>query len=605
MIVFGDPGREEPIETMLEALRADVQRVLDAAVDRGSVDCDALRRILVRAGELEQAVFDMPPSPGSRSNGRRLRALRTATSLAASAFHAACDSPRGGAAAVAQVRASLARLRAVLCALPGDGRALGRAWVQTPRGFAFDALFPERYREAALRWLDSNLHVIGAKPVLVVGVRGTGTTLSAVVTAALRARGVNARRITVHSGSNLKLRPLRPAAFALIVNCESLDSGPVAEALRAAGIEGIQSLAPADDAAVGGGALAATLWNLVDPLGRDSLARVISCHAGAWRHLCYDHPDAWPVVSTPLERPKLLLESESGRKVLFKFEGFATAPGTSHSLAEVHAMNLERLARRGFTPAPLGTAHGYVATEWLEGRRLMPRDADALLVRRIGTYIAAASGPPLSVSGARGARNRVETMLARNTSEALGDGAAALALSLFRPVAVLEQMPRSGDGHLAPHEWIRTADGAVQKLDAGGHDLDLTWAGRQPVLWDLAGAMLEWDLDSAMEEALLTGYSRAGGYSRAPLALDAYRAAYAAHRVGQIRLAREAEQDAREGGRIEREYERWRAKLARCLGAAEGRHLDRDRETARGAGFGPRRPAMALHDLAHDRKSES
>jgi len=55
-------------------------------------------------------------------------------------------------------------------------------------------------------------------------------------------------------------------------------------------------------------------------------------------------------------------------------------------------------------------------------------------------------------------------------------------------------------------------------------------------------------------------------------------------------------EDARE--RIEREY-------ARSLGTAEGRHLDRDRETARGAGFGPRRPAMALHDLAHDRKPQS
>jgi hypothetical protein len=563
MIVFGDPGREEPIETILEALRADIQRALNAP--RG-VDCDALRRILVRAGELEQAAFDMPASPGSRSKERRLRALRTATSLAARAFHAACDSPRGGAAAVAQVSASLARLQAVLARLPGEGGPLGRAWVQVPRGFAFDALFPERYREGALRWIDSHSE-IGSERVLVVGLRGTGTTLSAVVTAALRARGVRARRITVRTRNGLKLRPLRPAAHALIVDGESSDSEPVAEALQAAGIERVQSLGPADDAPVEGGTLAEALWNLVDPLGRDSLARVTSCRGGAWRRLCYDHPDAWPAVCAALERPKLLLESKRGRKVLFKFAGFATAPGTTLSLAEHQAMNLDRLARRGFTPAPLGTVHGYVATEWLEGRRLTPRDMDAALAARIGTYIAAASGPPLSASGARSARNRVETMLARNTAEALGDGAAALALSLFRPVAVLEQMPRSGDGRLAPHEWIRTADGEARKLDAGGHDLDPTWAGRQPVLWDLAGAILEWDLDAAMEEALLAGYSRAGGYSRAPLALDAYRAAYAAHRVGQMGLARETESDAPERERIERDYARWRATLARCLGS--------------------------------------
>jgi len=158
-------------------------------------------------------------------------------------------------------------------------------------------------------------------------------------------------------------------------------------------------------------------------------------------------------------------------------------------------------------------------------------------------------------------------MLSVNTGEALGDAAAAVALSLFRPVAVLENMPRSGDGHLAPHEWIRTPDGRVLKTDAGGHELDHTWTGRQPVLWDLAGAILEWDLDPAMEHELLDGFARAGGYVCAPLALDAYRAAYAAHRIGQVRLAQDSETDLDERELLEQEYERWREKLALCFGA--------------------------------------
>jgi hypothetical protein len=159
-------------------------------------------------------------------------------------------------------------------------------------------------------------------------------------------------------------------------------------------------------------------------------------------------------------------------------------------------------------------------------------------------------------------------MISVNTSEALGDSAAAMALSLFRPVAVLENMPRSGDGHLAPHEWIRTSDGRVLKTNAGGHEVDPTWTGRQPVLWDLAGAILEWDLDPAMERDLLDGFARAGGYCCAPLALDAYRAAYAAHRIGQVSLARDAEAgDRDEGERLTGEYERWREKLASSLGS--------------------------------------
>ncbi len=30
-----------------------------------------------------------------------------------------------------------------------------------------------------------------------------------------------------------------------------------------------------------------------------------------------------------------------------------------------------------------------------------------------------------------------------------------------------------------------------RKVDVGGHDLDHTWTGSQPVPWDLAGAMEE------------------------------------------------------------------------------------------------------------------
>ena len=98
------------------------------------------------------------------------------------------------------------------------------------------------------------------------------------------------------------------------------------------------------------------------------------------------------------------------------------------------------------------------------------------LLGRVGRYVAAASGPPLSASAARSARNCLETMLSVNTREALGD------------------------------EWIAAGAGSVQKTDAGGQELDPMWTGRQPVLWDLAGAMLEWDLDPVGEHALLSGF---------------------------------------------------------------------------------------------------
>ena len=601
MIVYGDPGREEPVAALIQALRRDVERVLASMEETGAVDCDALRRILVRAGELEQAVFDMPAKPGARGQERNLRALRAATSLAAAAFHDACDSPRGGAAAAARVRASLARMRVSLGRLGPEAQGSARVWVKVPEGFAFYALLPERYRAAAIRWADEHRD-IGSEPVLVVGIRSIGTALSGVVTAVLRSRGIRARRITVRPHGDplartLRLASLRPAAFGLIVDegpgCSGSSVVATADALSRAGIPRVHVFpahnggpgpqareevrarwralpsyaAPEPETQVGDEPLPAALWRLVDPEGGDPLRQVTSCGGGLWRSLTYESPTVWPAVCPHLERPKFLAAGASGRRVLFKFAGFATAPGTTLSLAEVQAQKMARLAERGLTPAPLGSAHGFVATEWIEGVPLRTHDATPELMRRVGGYVATASGPPLSASAARSARNRLETMLSVNAGEALGEGAASAALTLFRPIAVLENMPRSGDGHLAPHEWIRRPDGHVLKTDAGGHEMDHTWTGRQPVLWDLAGAILEWDLDPVLERELLDGFTRAGGHPCASLALDAYRAAYAAHRVGQVRLAQDLAHDSGEGERLEREYERWRGKLQHCFGA--------------------------------------
>lgn len=599
MIVYGDHGREESIPRMVESLRGVLARVRASSASRAGVDCDALRGVLIQAGELEQAVFDAPSSLGPRGEARAiLRSFRAATSMAASAFHAACIAPRGGANAAARVRRALGRMQRALGRIP-EGGDPGRVWVKVPDGFSFHALFPERYREAALRWVDEHPDAVGSE-VLVVGIRSIGTTLSAVVQAALRARGVRARRITVRPKGRpperrLRLGAIRPAAWALIV-----DEGPgltgssvpaVANALERAGIERIHVFPGHEDgpgieardeakahwkrlptycstlakARLGDGDLSGALWN--SAASKEPLARIVACGEGAWRSMHYEDKDAWPTVCRGLERPKFLCEGESGRKLLFKFAGLATAPGTSLSLASVHARKLARLAERGFTPSPVATTHGFVATEWIQGRPLRASDASPERLSRLGRYVAAASGPPLSVAAARAARNRLETMLAVNTREALGDDSADVALSLFRPIAILEGMSRCGDGHMAPHEWIGCPEGPIQKTDAGGHDLDPTWTGRQPVLWDLAGASLEWDLCPSEQQTLLDGFAAGGGGCCAPLALDAYMAAYAAHRAGQVRFARDIDKDPRERARLDLEYERWRGKLAGCLSA--------------------------------------
>lgn len=67
--------------------------------------------------------------------------------------------------------------------------------VKVPEGFAFYSLLPEQYCLAATKWM--NEHAAGHRPVLLVGVRSIGTTLSAVVRATLLQHRWKAGRITV------------------------------------------------------------------------------------------------------------------------------------------------------------------------------------------------------------------------------------------------------------------------------------------------------------------------------------------------------------------------------------------------------------------------
>src|SRR5882724_4330375 len=70
--------------------------------------------------------------------------------------------------------------------------------VSIPEGYAFYALHPRSYAEAAVRfWEDAR-----PRAVVVIGIRSIGTSLSAVVCAALEERGCAVRRYTVRPGGH-------------------------------------------------------------------------------------------------------------------------------------------------------------------------------------------------------------------------------------------------------------------------------------------------------------------------------------------------------------------------------------------------------------------
>jgi hypothetical protein len=455
--------------------------------------------------------------------------------------------------------------------------------VKVPEGFAFYTLYPEHYCEAARRWLADH----GPREVLVVGVRSIGTTLSAVVAETLRAAGCPVRRRTVRPTGHpydrrVELDPqdVAGARHALVV-----DEGPgrsgssmaaVAEALVRAGLSADavsflpghggdpgpdapewsrawwsharRYVVPLDDLRWHGQSLTEVLASRATELMGALVTSIEDLSAGAWRAAAYPSPDEWPAVDLPFQRTRYRCTLADGTAVLWKFAGFSPLPPAREGLP---------------VPEYLGTVLGFRAERWIDGVRLRREDATPAVFREIGRYIAAAAGSPLSPQELGAGLDRLREMLYWNTREALGEEAAERTRTLAVPL--MAAVPRYGDGRLAPHEWVRDPAGRLWKTDHLPHDADHTVIGPQPVWWDLAGAIVEWELDPAGQEALLRAYAEAGGAAPPEEALWFYQPAYAAFRLGMAALCRASTSDADEKRRLDRAETFYRAHLTRLL----------------------------------------
>jgi hypothetical protein len=601
MLVYGDPQHRELLSRSLLRLRRCGVGPTQAA---GGERLEETRAALIFAGQLEQAVLD-DPGASEWDDGCELRAeLARLMAHAADRFVASWAELHepGWREALAAARShadgwarSLARLESL------RDRTLT---LKTPEGFAFYALYPEQFVEAALSWMQAHPDA-RAEATLVVGIRSIGTTLAAVVAAVLAARGWEARSLTVRPHGHpferrLELeRSLLPRArWALVV-----DEGPglsgssmaaVAEALERVGFRaGAISFLPSHAGSPGGAASAAirARWSQTDryvvPLEQTRLCRgrlaeslcamlpdaagddldpsmVEDLSAGAWRRVCYADAHSWPAVCTIFERSKYRIRTRSGMSYLLKFSGLCAAPAGERSLYQEYAAQLQQRAATGHAVAPAVMTQGFVVTPWIEARPRSARFRGTTLCRHIGSYLAAASGPPLCSEEQEAAILRLRSMLHVNAREILGEQAGGQVAR--RADALLVRLPRQprayGDGHLQPHEWLVTPSGVTLKADCIGHDVDHSLIGRQAIQWDLAAAMVEWRLGGSSIRALLDAYHENGGEPFPTAALMFYRLAYLAFRIGQLELCASEASELHERARLRRASLALRAQLA-------------------------------------------
>lgn len=475
---------------------------------------ETAREWLVFAGQLEQAVCDEGGWPG----------VAEITSRTAALFLDVRDG-RDGSAARQELLAYLSRAIGQL-----DG---AEVTFRIPEGFAWYGLYPDSYAVTAERWAE---HHCG-RAVSVIGLLSIGTSLSAVTAEQLKRCGTKVTgRFTVRPGGHPFRRSVTfagelPAGEAFIV----VDEGPglsgssmagVAEALHAMG-------APADSVFFfpghGGGP------------GRE---------AGPLQRRWWEKERCW---YTPAER--LFPAAEHNSQL---FGGFAAVNVKLETLAAVRHERQQRLAAKGLALSCRGMTDGWIAIEDA-GTPLRREDCHREFIRsHLAPYIAEAAMPA-------GDSATATTGLARIAAAILAYAQVQRpelspdAIRRMQECTLRDGMPPllHGDGRLMPGEWVRLSDGHVLKRNATGTDWEHSWPGPQSVLWDVAGAAIEWNMTDRSLGLFLDLLSSRFGITTGPRALAFHSAGYCCFRLAEARHRGDHEAQSRYEAALKRTGGLW------------------------------------------------
>jgi hypothetical protein len=487
LLVFRGDQRRASGQELKAALTAQIEQLCGFGLQR------KLLGALLLAGELECGIADSDPESAC--------SCELVTDQIADALLAG--------ESAARYRPEFSQFHSLLNAA-WDLSVLEQLSISAPEGFAYYALHPLSYADVIER-------IPACDRLLVVGIRSIGTTLSAVAAAAARARGIQAERITVRPQGHPYNRTFKFATEQMsvvhkAVSCGAsfavVDEGPglsgssfiaVAEALERAGapvdkITLISSHAPnlhtlcAENAA--------RRWQRfrcvpVAAEGRRPAEALKFIGGGQWRSRMFASESEWPAAWTSFERLKYLSSSEQDERRLFKFAGFG-------HYGDVVFDRERKVAAAGFGLMPREESDGFICYPWTVGRPLAAADLSSRILARLAEYCAfrlQVFGKELSDI------NALEQMAEHNLRELGLD--LAVELCLERPVIA--------DGRMQPHEWLLSTEGKLLKTDSGSHGDDHFFPGPTDIAWDLAGAIVEWQMNEQQAPEFLNLYRLASG----------------------------------------------------------------------------------------------
>ena len=537
MYVFRDGRKAHPGEQLVRA-------ALDAIQELRPENSDSILSALVSAGELECALED-------------------AGSEAASAARELTD---GVAVMLAGGRANPDGLANLLKGM----RPPRELRISVLEGFAYYALHPRKYLQ-----LISTMEL--PERVAVIGIRSIGAPLSAVVRGALAASGRVAERITVRPGGHPYDRQLEPepglerflernrgAKFLIVDEGPGLSGSSflaVAEWLAGSGV-------PEDDIVMIGSRAApdpnclrtknaVTRWprfafRWVQPEAITPPDAEIAIGGGLWRRHFLIHNGADTPCWTQLDVPKYVSRDN---RFVFRFEGFG------HFGKAIGARS-RRLAELGLSPQYGGNFEGFGRYRIVEGRSLSGSDLSQGVLRHMAEYCALRVREfPHRVDGS----SELEHMLRCNWRTEFGT-------ELDEQLASLDVVsPVVSDSRMHPGKWLQTPTGLL-KVAAASHGDGHFFPGPCDIAWDLAGAIVEWELHPDAQELFLSHYRSLTDDDAGPR-LRSYLLAYSAFRIGWCKMAAAASPgsyDERLLLREARRYRLWAERFAHTPWAESG-----------------------------------
>ncbi len=432
--------------------------------------------------------------------------------------------------------------------------------ISHPEGFSYYGLHPRDFADV---FIDE----IRAGSFAVIGIRSIGTTLSAISAAALRSRCIPAQRTTVRpTGHPYDRRTSLSEAQQLWVERENqhgstfviVDEGPglsgssflsVAECLIDSNVSsdrilllGTHDVDPdqlcAREAALRWRKFS---WRSVQSGIYERFRRMTPLSGGQWRRALLPADADWPPSWQEMESLKFWSDD---RQSIFKFEGLGEVGMRVRDRARV-------LHGCGFGPEVHDADDGMTCYRYIDGRTLTTSQLSRDVLDRIAEYCAFRAS---AFKGVKHGDDQIRQMVRHNFHEETGG------FIELPEEALMTDSPVIVDARMQPHEWIRSTSGQILKVDAGRHGDDHFLPGPTDIRWDLAGAIVEWNMDAAAEEYLAEAFRRRSGETASdklrPLLL-----AYSTSRMGYCRMAANGTQDPQERLRLRKAYLYYRDRM--------------------------------------------